>query len=112
MDLAHFEKLEHKMADITFVDWKTKMWLTTTPFFERGSNYVFFLKNCKSLDFNLKNSTFLVPETDIMVPETDIMVPDTDVMGKRNYINSCVLLLVKRYIKKRDDSMAILKISR
>ena len=47
-----------------------------------------------------------------MVPETDIMVPDTDVMGKRNYINSCVLLLVKRYIKKRDDSMAILKISR
>ena len=33
MDLAHFEKLEHKMADITFVDWKTKMWLTTTPFF-------------------------------------------------------------------------------
>ena len=55
MDLAHFEKLEHKMADITFVDWKTKMWLTTTPFFEKGTNYVFYLKDWKSVDSYLKN---------------------------------------------------------
>ena len=34
---------------------KTKKWLTTSPFFKRGKNQVFYLKNWIYEDFNLKN---------------------------------------------------------
>ena len=45
------EKLEIKILK----NWKTKKWLTTSPFFKRGKNRVFYLKNWISVDFNLKN---------------------------------------------------------
>ena len=35
-------------------NWKTKKWLTTSPFFEGGKICVFDLKNWKYVDSNLK----------------------------------------------------------
>ena len=43
-----------ELLKIILKNWKPKKWLTTTPFFERGNNYVFDLKNWKSVDYNLK----------------------------------------------------------
>jgi hypothetical protein len=35
-------------------NWKTKKWLTTSPFFEGGKSCVFDFKNWKYVDSNLK----------------------------------------------------------